>query len=89
MAWTSKGVFITTSDFSPQAREFAEGASPRIILISGWQLAELMIEHDVGVTVEQSYEIKRIDLDYFVQDEDAITLGDDSAGSAAQASPSS
>ena len=65
----TKGVFITTSAFSPQAREYAESVTPRIILIDGHQLAELMIDHGVGVAVEQSYEIKRLDLDFFIEDE--------------------
>ena len=66
----SKGVFITTSDYSPQARVYAEGVSRRVVLIDGRQLAELMLDHGVGVTVEHSYEVKRIDLDYFVEEED-------------------
>ena len=69
----TKGVFITTSDFSPQAREYAEGVTPRVILVEGQQLAELMIDHGVGVTVEHSYEVKRVDIDYFVHDEDDAT----------------
>jgi restriction system protein len=71
----TKGVFITTSDFSSQAREYAEDVSPRVILVDGQQLAELMIEHGVGVTVEHSYEVKRIDLDFFSEDEDRPAEG--------------
>lgn len=66
----TKGVFITTSDFSPQAREYAEGVTPRVILVNGRQLAELMMDHGVGVTVQHAYEVKRLDLDYFASDED-------------------
>lgn len=61
----SKGVFITTSNFSREAREFADAVNPRVILVDGKQLAELMIDHDVGVTVETTYRIRRVDLDYF------------------------
>lgn len=61
----SKGVFITTSAFSREAREYAESVNPRIILVDGRQLAELMLDHDVGVTVETTYPIRKIDLDYF------------------------
>lgn len=61
----SKGVFITTSDFSAEARNFAASASPRVILINGRQLAELMIEHKVGVSVRHSYEVKGVDPLYF------------------------
>lgn len=67
----TKGVFITTSDFSPQAREYADSVTPRVILVNGQQLAELMIDHSVGVTVEHAYAVKRLDLDYFVADEGA------------------
>lgn len=60
----SKGVFITTSNFTREAREFADAVNPRVILVDGKQLAELMIDHDVGVTVETT-RIRRVDLDYF------------------------
>ena len=61
-----KGVFITTSNFSPQARSFASGTENlKIILIDGEQLAQLMIDHDVGVTEESRYIVKKVDLDYF------------------------
>ena len=61
-----KGVFITTSTFSPQARNFANGTENlKIILIDGEQLAQLMIDYDVGVTEETRYVVKKIDLDYF------------------------
>lgn len=61
-----KGVFITTSNFSQKAIEYANGAENlKIILIDGAQLAQLMIEHDVGVTEESRYIVKKIDLDYF------------------------
>ena len=61
----SKGVFITTSDFSGGAREYAKNLPQRVILIDGNRLAELMIEHNVGVSRAYAYEIKRIDSDYF------------------------
>ncbi len=61
-----KGVFITTSNFSPQARSFASGTENlKIILIDGEQLAQLMIDHDVAVTEESRYIVKKVDLDYF------------------------
>ena len=63
-----KGVYITTSGFTDQAVEFAGSIESRIILIDGVRLAELMIEHNVGVSVEQTYELKRIDSDYFSED---------------------
>jgi len=76
----TKGVFITTSGFSQQAREYADDVSPRVILVDGHQLAELMIEHRVGVTVEHSYEVKRIDLDFFSEDEDRPAEGSEPSG---------
>jgi restriction system protein len=63
----SKGVFITTSSFSPEAKKFAEqiATTKKVVLIDGEQLAELMIDHSVGVSQINCYEIKRIDTDYF------------------------
>ena len=60
-----KGVFITTSTFSRNAEEYAEKIETKVILIGGTQLAKLMIDHGVGVTTEATYELKRIDSDYF------------------------
>lgn len=61
----TKGVFITTSTFSKEASEYAEGVTPRIILVDGPSLASLMITHNVGVGLAQRFEIKRVDADYF------------------------
>ena len=66
----TKGVFITTSSFSSEAGTYAESVTPRVILIDGAYLTRLMIEYDVGVTVARTYRLKRIDLDYFVDDDD-------------------
>jgi restriction system protein len=60
-----KGVFITTSTFSTGARSYVDRIEKRIVLIDGAQLAELMIDHGVGVTDVQTYIVKRIDTDYF------------------------
>jgi restriction system protein len=60
-----KGVFITTSGFSKAAIEYAHNIESSIILVDGETLAGLMIDHDVGVALQTSYEIKRIDSDYF------------------------
>jgi restriction system protein len=62
---TSKGVFITTARFSREAESYVERLRQRVVLIDGEQLADLMIEHGVGVTTARSYQIKRIDEDYF------------------------
>ena len=61
------GIFITTSDFNPAAKEFAERSSKRVILINGSELARYMINHNVGVSIEKTYEIKRVDSDYFAE----------------------
>lgn len=60
-----KGVFITTSSFTEDARQFAAGIEKRIALIDGLTLANLMIEHGVGVTTQETYEVRKVDLDYF------------------------
>jgi len=64
-----KGIMITTSSFSQQAIDYANGIENlKIILIDGEQLTQLMIDHDVGVTEESRYIIKKIDLDYFSEE---------------------
>ncbi|MCL2869847.1 restriction endonuclease [Candidatus Saccharibacteria bacterium] len=60
-----KGVFITTSSFSDSAQKLAENKS--IILIDGDKVTELMIEHNVGVAIAHNYQVKKMDLDYFVE----------------------
>ena len=62
-----KGVFITTSSFSRGALDFAAQPNPdaKMVLIGGQQLAKLMIDHGVGVRTDATYELKRIDADYF------------------------
>lgn len=60
-----KGVFITTTTFARGAKEFVANLETKIVLIDGIQLAELMIDCDVGVTTKETYKLKRIDSDYF------------------------
>ncbi len=60
-----KGVFITTAGFSKPARDYVHDIQDKVILIDGSELAELLIDHGVGVSSVASYEIKRIDTDYF------------------------
>jgi len=60
-----KGVFITTSRFTKEAREYVERIASRIILIEGQQLAELMIDCNVGTSEYQHYIIKKLNSDYF------------------------
>jgi len=63
-----KGIFITTSDFSKDAQEYVAKIESKIVLIDGQQLAQFMIDHNLGVTSIANYEIKRIDSDYFGED---------------------
>ncbi len=60
-----KGIFITTSDFSRDAIEYASRIESKIVLIDSKQLAQLLIDHNLGVTPVANYEIKRVDSDYF------------------------
>ncbi len=60
-----KGIFVTTCRFSEPAVSFCEKVTRRVVLIDGPRFAELMIRHNIGVRVKNSYQIKRIDLDYF------------------------
>lgn len=60
-----KGIFITTSDFSKQAKDYASAIESSVVLIDGDTLAGLMIDYNVGTTIQSSYEIKRVDSDYF------------------------
>jgi len=68
MHHASKGVFITTSSFSKEALDFVTMIEKKIVLIDGEMLAELMIDHNLGVSTVSTYEIKRIDSDYFIED---------------------
>ncbi len=63
-----KGVFLTTSTFSRDAYQYVEAIDPKVVLIDGNRLAQLMIDFNVGVSTAQSYFIKRIDSDYFIED---------------------
>ena len=61
----TKGVFITTSSYSKEAKQYVEKLKKKIVLIDGQELARYMIEYNVGVSTKQVYEVKRIDSDYF------------------------
>jgi len=63
-----KGVFITTSRFSQEAREYVSIIDSKIVLIDGQELAQLMIDNHVGVSTVSIYEIKKIDSDYFTDE---------------------
>jgi restriction system protein len=61
----TKGIFITTSSFTSNAREFTDKIAKRIILIDGPELARFMVRHNIGVRLRALYEIKKVDEDYF------------------------
>lgn len=60
-----KGIFVATGHFSEAAQAFANQVSRRLALVDGEGLCQLMIRHNIGVRVKESYQIKRVDLDYF------------------------
>lgn len=61
----NKGVFVTTSDFSKEARDYLNKVQHRIVLINGDRLARLMIQHEVGVRARKTYVLRSVDEDYF------------------------
>jgi restriction system protein len=61
----NKGVFITTSEFSREAHDYVNAINAKIILIDGRRLAQLMVDHNIGVAPIGTYELKRVDSDYF------------------------
>ena len=63
-----KGVFITTGKFSDDAHKYVETIDPKVILIDGRSLSDLMIEYNLGTTTTATYLIKRIDSDYFAEE---------------------
>ena len=64
----TKGIFITTSTFSKDAKASVKDYGAKIVLIDGIQVAQLMIDYDVGVSVENTYRIKKVDSDFFEED---------------------
>lgn len=67
IAKAAKGVFITTSTFTQSARETVERLGKRIVLIDGEQLATLMVRYGVGVRVEETFHVKKVDEDFFLE----------------------
>ncbi|MDP3745203.1 MAG: restriction endonuclease [Methylotenera sp.] len=63
-----KGVFITTSDFTKEAQEYVKNINTKVVLMNGFTLAKLMIENNVGVSMAATYQVKKIDTDYFIDD---------------------
>ncbi len=63
-----KGIFISTSTFTKEAQEFASRIDSKITLIDGETLSQLMLDYNVGVNLLASYELKRLDSDYFIEE---------------------
>jgi restriction system protein len=63
-----KGIFITTSAFTQSAQDYVSRIDSKIVLIDGNALAQLMIDYNIGVTAVTSYELKRVDTDYFTEE---------------------
>jgi len=63
-----KGIFITTSSFTKEALDYAPKNETKIVLIDGERLAQHMIDFNIGCTVQQIYELKKIDTDYFEEE---------------------
>lgn len=63
-----KGVFITTSYFTKEAKEFVNKIENKVILVDGDRLTDLMIDYGVGVSTANTYEIKKVDSDFFVDE---------------------
>ena len=63
-----KGIFITTATFSREAYDYVSRIDTKIVLIDGEELAQLMIDHNIGVSPVAKYEVKKIDSDYFTED---------------------
>jgi len=68
LGFETAGIFITTSNYSREAIEYASVISTRIILIDGDTLVSLMVDHNVAVTRTGIYELKKVDADYFEGD---------------------
>lgn len=61
----NKGVLLTTSQFSLDAKQYVDSIGQKIVLIDGEQLSRFMVDFNIGVTIQETYTIKRVDLDYF------------------------
>ena len=64
-AQADRGIFITTSRFTPEATTYADRVAARVVLIDGAALSALMVRHNIGVQDQQAYVIKRVDEDFF------------------------
>lgn len=63
-----KGIMITTSEFTREAKDFSSNIDTKIVLIDGRDLAQYMIDFNLGVSPVAQYEVKRVDTDYFIEE---------------------
>ena len=63
-----KGVFITTSTFSSEARQYVSQIDTKVVLLDGEQLVDMMIDYDLGVSTVDTYKVKKIDMDFFIEE---------------------
>ncbi len=63
-----KGVFITTSNFTQEAREYVSRIEKKIVLIDGSELAKLCVDFGIGVVAQTSYAVKKLDPDFFIEE---------------------
>jgi len=70
---SKKGIFITTSTFTKEAKQYADGLDIRVILIDGAELSRLMFDYGIGVSTTHSYVVKQIDSDFFEDEPGAMT----------------
>ena len=66
--FAKKGIYITTSNFTQEALDYVKKLDCRVILVDGSELVRLMIEHDIGVSILATYQIKKVDSDYFFEE---------------------
>lgn len=64
-----KGIFITTSDFSSEAKAYADKIDSKIVLLDGEQVSNLMIDFELGVSTVATYQVRRVDTDFFSEEE--------------------
>jgi restriction system protein len=61
----TKGLFVTTGLFTSGGEEFVRAVSRRVVLVNGWQLADIMMRHNIGVRVKETYQFKELEMAYF------------------------
>lgn len=64
----TKGIFITTSTFTKEAKDYTPASNIKIVLIDGRQLCNYMIDYNIGVSIKQVYEVKKVDSDFFSEE---------------------